>query len=85
MAGVVDAADSGKLVPMPLDLVYAGRAQIHPVESGERDVESPESKIFMGVMWVTTRIVWPRWSRRSRSQGCGPRVAGVVTMSISAD
>src|SRR5579859_2249689 len=41
VAGVVDAMDSGKPVAVPLDLVYAGGAEIKPVDGAKRDVESP--------------------------------------------
>ena len=41
MAGVIDAADGGELVVMPLDLIDACGAQVHPVDSGQRDVEGP--------------------------------------------
>jgi hypothetical protein len=41
MAGVVEAADSGEFLAMPLDLVNARGAQIHRAEGGERHVECP--------------------------------------------
>src|SRR6266568_7157311 len=46
MAGVVDAADGGELMPVPLDLVDAGGAEVHPVEGVERDVEGPAQQNF---------------------------------------
>jgi hypothetical protein len=39
MTGVVDAADGGELVIMPLDLVDARGAEVHPVDGGQGDVK----------------------------------------------
>jgi len=46
MAGVVDAADGGELVIMPLDLVDARGAEVDPVEGGERHVKGPAQQDF---------------------------------------
>jgi hypothetical protein len=81
MAGVVDAADGGELVVMPLDLVDSRGAEVHPVEGGERGVKGPHSRISIGVMWPTTRTVWPRWSRMSRSQAWWTRRAVSANLS----
>src|SRR5262249_45982351 len=36
-----DAMDGGEFAAVPLDLVYAGGAEIQPVEGAKRDAESP--------------------------------------------
>src|SRR5262249_55309713 len=85
MAGVGDAPGGGGSAGRPFVLVCASGAQGEPIATRSGGPigppRTPNSSIFIGVMALTTRPVWPPGSRRSRSQARWTRCAVSAKLS----